>query len=416
MGREQTARRLYNGRFAGSQLCDSGEVARRAVRSHVHERSQTEAVERRRAALPVGIDLHVGLEVHADAEQRLELEAGRGARLPRAPSRPCRSRSPSASPARRGRPARSASSGPLVGLALLDLVGGHRDRVRQLVVGRPRAAARAPARRRGTTRAGRSRRRRGSSAGPRAAGPRARPRARRRRRRCAPTAARTPRSRRARPTRRPGARACVAGPARSILFTTSTTGVRTCATSSATKRSPGPIGSFASMRKQTTSTSPSVVERPAVRALAEQRARLVHAGRVEEHDLRRRRSCARRAPACASSAAGRRRSTPCGRRAGSRSVDFPTLGRPTSETKPDRNGQLAVTRALVAGASARHRRRRGVMSTDTMRRPCMRSAQNSSPSTRAHSPSIGTWPSVLNTRPPTVSHSLVRAARRRAAR
>ena len=45
------------------------------------------------------------------------------------------------------------------------------------------------------------------------------------------------------------------------------------------------------------------------------------------------------------------------------------------------------------------------MSTETMRRPWMRSAQNSSPSTRRHSPSTGTCPSALNTSPPTVSHS-----------
>ena len=44
-------------------------------------RAEAEAVERVGAALPVAVDLHLGLEVHAGAEQRLELLAGRGARL-----------------------------------------------------------------------------------------------------------------------------------------------------------------------------------------------------------------------------------------------------------------------------------------------------------------------------------------------
>ncbi len=44
----------------------------------------------------------------------------------------------------------------------------------------------------------------------------------------------------------------------STLLTTSTVGVSTWATRSATKRSPRPIGSVASMTKQTTSTSSRV--------------------------------------------------------------------------------------------------------------------------------------------------------------
>ncbi len=49
------------------------------------------------------------------------------------------------------------------------------------------------------------------------------------------------------------------GPARSVLLTTSTEGVRTCSISRAMKRSPRPTGWVASMRKQITSTSPNVV-------------------------------------------------------------------------------------------------------------------------------------------------------------
>src|SRR4029079_16773431 len=47
-----SARRLYIGGFAGSQLCDSGWL-------------QAQAVEGRRPALPVAIHPHVGFEVYS---------------------------------------------------------------------------------------------------------------------------------------------------------------------------------------------------------------------------------------------------------------------------------------------------------------------------------------------------------------
>src|SRR5439155_56659 len=57
------------------------------------------------------------------------------------------------------------------------------------------------------------------------------------------------------------------GLARSILLTTSTTGVGTCWASDAMNRSPRPMGWLASVRKQMTSTSPRVARaRPLRRA------------------------------------------------------------------------------------------------------------------------------------------------------
>ena len=141
----------------------------------------------------------------------------------------------------------------------LELLGDHRDRVRELVARRRAAASRAPARRRGTSRAGRSRRRPGSTRAPRAAAPRAR-------RRSASTpspvrpdsgtyASNSPSSpvaatRAARRSRR--------WSPRSVLLTTRIFGVSTCCTSSATNRSPGPMAAFASMSRHTTSTSARV--------------------------------------------------------------------------------------------------------------------------------------------------------------
>ncbi len=97
------------------------------------------------------------------------------------------------------------------------------------------------------------------------------------------------------------------------------------------------------------------------------------------------------------------------------SVDFPTFGRPTSETNPRPEARRRRRNRVSGPVIRRDRRSRAlprppglrarVMITDTMRRPWTRSAQNSSPSTSRHSPSIGTCPSVLNTSPPTVSHS-----------
>ena len=137
-----------------------------------------------------------------------------------------------------------------------------------------------------------------------------------------------------------------------------------------------------------TSTSPSVDERALVRALAEQRARLVDAGRVEEHDLGR--SAVVRTPRT------------CVRVVCGRSETIETL-RPTmlvherrlpdvgpaddrDESRTERSlASLGVGRRSRAAdrlghaSSAREPR---LMSTDTMRRPCTRSAQNSRPSTR----------------------------------
>ena len=360
------ARRLYNGRFAGSQLCDysrnraAGPGSRAIAASRVHK---PETVERRRPALPVADRPALGLEVHPHAEQGLELVAGGGARVASAPTPPrpitipfCESRSTRTTTSHR-------EQRPVLGLALLDLVGRHGDRVRQLVAGRPRAASRAAARRRGTIRAGRRRRPRGSSAAPPASAPRARRPARRPRRPSAPTAARTRRSRRARPTPPRAARRSASRPTRSTLLTTSTTGVATGATQLGDEAVARPDRlRSASIEEAHDVDLGERRERAVVGALAEQRARLVHAGRVEEHDLRRRRSCARRGPACASSAAGRTRSRPCARRAGSpastsrRSAARRPTRTPTG-TRPARASSLAPLRDGRRVGDARPRRR-----------------------------------------------------------
>src|SRR5205823_5356233 len=64
-----------------------------------------------------------------------------------------------------------------------------------------------------------------------------------------------------------------------------------------------------------------------------------------------------------------------------------------------------LVRRLGHSACSEPRSGAGVTRTDTMRRPCTRSAQNTKPLTRAHSPSVGTCPSASKTSPPTVSHS-----------
>ena len=135
--------------FAGQQL----------VQRFVN--SEPEAVEGVGAALPVALDPHPGLEV---ARGRRAAPRARGgpsvpASLSTAPPWPitipfCDSRSTRIDdPERAGRrPGRPLARLVLVGL---DLLGDHRDRVRQLVACDRGAAARAAARRRGTSRAGR---------------------------------------------------------------------------------------------------------------------------------------------------------------------------------------------------------------------------------------------------------------------
>ena len=174
---------------------------------------------------------------------------------------------------------------PVGGLALLDLVGGHRDRMRQLLAcHREQLLAQQLGREERFGLVGDHALRVVVRTGRAAATP-ARRAARRRRRRRAPRAARTRRSRRARPTPARDGRRSARATRRRPCSPRARPGCDTSASRAATNRSPGPIGALASMRKHTTSTSPSVVERPVVRALAEQRARLVHAGRVEEDDL-----------------------------------------------------------------------------------------------------------------------------------
>ena len=330
-----------------------------------------EPVEGVGAALPVALDLHLGLEVHAGAEQRLELLAGPGPgllehraaladhdpllRLPLDPDhapgaaacrRPASSGS-SASPS-------SSSSGSissamtaiecgsssraiaqqllaqqLGGEERLGLVGDHAVRVVVRPFGQPRlelADERVDARRR-----------------------------------CAPRAARRRRTRRARPSRPRAARRPRRRSARSILFTTRIFGVvdllhelgdepvaapdrRRSPRRACTRRRPR----RASRRARSLVRSPSSVRG------------LWMPGRVEQHDLGVGRGAHAADLACASSAAGRRRSRPSCPTIRLTRVDFPTFGRPTSVTKPERNVTRidAPATACVAGVDRRRRRRR----------------------------------------------------------
>ena len=190
--------------------------------------------------------------------------------------------------------------------------------------------------------------------------------------------------------------------AASILLTTSTAGVLTSAMRAATNRSPGPIVGVRLDQEADRVDLGQRRERPLVRAFAEQRARLVHAGRVEEDDLRRRR-VVRTPRTCVRVVCGRSETIETlAPTIALRSVDFPTFGRPTIATNPDRNSAASALRQLLPLPL---RAATGRITTETMRRPCTRSAQNSMRSTATHSPSTGTCPSVLNTSPPTVSHS-----------
>ena len=140
-------------------------------------------------------------------------------------------------------------------------------------------------------------------------------------------------------------------------------------------------------------------ERALVRTLAEQRAGPVHTRRVEEHDLRLRSVV--RTPRISLRVVCGLSETIATLRPTMRftSVDLPTLGRPTTATNPerkpsgaavgrDRSSSAGHERLIDSGTSVGGRTR--LINTDTMRRPCTRSAQNSSPSTVTHSPSSGT--------------------------
>ena len=81
------------------------------------------------------------------------------------------------------------------------------------------------------------------------------------------------------------------------------------------------------------------------------------------------------------------------------SVDFPTLGRPTKVTKPER-----ISASLAAGGAGSKAWTRWTR-TRPMRRPTTRWAVSSQPSTSTDSPSTGTWPSWARSRPPIVSQS-----------
>jgi hypothetical protein len=59
-------------------MAPSGSAALRFVRTKL-ESSEPEAVEGARAPLPVGIDFHPRLQVHARPQECFELEPGRGA-------------------------------------------------------------------------------------------------------------------------------------------------------------------------------------------------------------------------------------------------------------------------------------------------------------------------------------------------
>ena len=166
---------------------------------------------------------------------------------------------------------------------------------------------------------------------------------------------------RPRGARRPSRRS-----ARSILFTTRIFGVVDLLHElgdepvAAPDRSPSPRRACTRRRPRA-----SVGERALVGALAEQRARLVDAGRVEQHDLRCRAWCARR---------GSGVRVVCGRSetiatlvptSRLTSVDFPTLGRPTSVTKPERN-VTAVDASATSGRRVDGRRSASASATGVM--------------------------------------------------
>ena len=90
------------------------------------------------------------------------------------------------------------------------------------------------------------------------------------------------------------------------------------------------------------------------------------------------------------------------------SVDLPTLGRPTRATKPERN---AHRRSHWLGAARPVAGRwpptstSGATTTSLMRRPSTFVAVKRWPANSTLSPSVGTWPRVPKTNPPTVSQS-----------
>ena len=352
-----TWRRLYPRPIRRQQLV--AEVAPEPIRPG--GASEAEPVEGVGPALPLLVDPHRGLQVHPGAEQPLELVAGLGAGVadhgpaladhdpllgvaldphdgPVAQDLvpPRRSAPRPRRPRRRGRP-RAARPSPRSSAAARR--------------GRSRAASRAPARRRASSRADRGRRRPGSSAGPRAAGLEISATQRvDARRRCGPRAGRTRRSRRARPTPARAARRSRRGSRRRSCSPRGCSASRTRPTSSAMKRSPGPTDSR-SPRRAGTRRRPRRASRPNARCTA-RRAACAACGcpGVSSSTI------------CESAVVRTPRTwvrVVCGRletietfvpTSWFTSVDFPTLGRPTRVTNPERNSrhELPGRRALSA--------------------------------------------------------------------
>ena len=180
-------------------------------------------------------------------------------------------------------------------------------------------------------------------------------------------------------------------------------------------RSPAPIGAFASTSRHTTSTSRRA-SRPTGCCTA-RRAGCAACGSPECRAGRSATSGVVRTPRiCVRVVCGRFETMdtfePTSRFT---SVDFPTLGRPTRLTNPERcsltEARARRARAHPDGRSRprgprRRARGTGMIATEAMRRPSTCSVRNSRPWNRTVSPASGTWPSRLKTRPPTVSHSV----------
>ena len=178
-------------------------------------------------------------------------------------------------------------------------------------------------------------------------------------RRSAPTAGRT---RRRHPAPRPRPARCSAIDARdatSTLLTTSTVGVSTSCSKPATNRSPRPIGPVASTTMHTTSTPPRVARaRSLVRTPSGVRG-LWRPG-VSRKTIWCE-SVVRTPRTCVLVVCGRSETIatllPTSRLT---RVDFPTLGRPTTDTKPDRKTNGPGSPVTPEARRALGRRRRWV--------------------------------------------------------
>ena len=290
---------------------------------------QAEAVEGVGPALPVRVHPDLGLQVHPGAEQRPRARGGPSCPASRITAPPL----PITIPFWESRSTRTTTRYRRIVVLVLRSSSASR---------RPRRAARRSPRSSAAARRGRSRGASRAPARPRArlglvaddavrvvhgpaaaAGPRARRPARRRLRRCGPRAGRTPRSPRARRSTRPRWSATSARLAASVLFSTSTLGVRDLVHELGDE----PVAA-ADRRVRLDEQAHDVdlgerLHRAAVAPLAEQRARLVDPRACRAGRSGTRRWCARRGSACASSAAGSRRSRPSSRRAGSRASTSP---------------------------------------------------------------------------------------------